>query len=109
MSDGGSQGGYIVFMYDKNNKSAPIAWNSSKLNIVSCSAVAAETLAFSDGCDAAFFIQSLLKENIFMTSSCHISIQGFTNNQSVDDAVKTKNLTLDQHLGVHEMTEMRDV
>ena len=109
LPDGGSHGGYIVFICDKNNKSAPIAWNSSKLNIVSHSTLAAETLAFSDGCDTAFFIQILLKENIFMTSSCHTSIQVFTNNQRLHDAVKTKNLNLDQHLGVHEMTEMRDV
>ena len=56
LPDSGSHGGYIVFICDKNNKSGPIAWNSSKLNIVSLSTLAAETLAFSDECDTAFFI-----------------------------------------------------
>ena len=40
-------------------------------------------LALSDGCNTAFFIQSLLKENFFTTSSSHISIQAFTDSQSM--------------------------
>ena len=30
LPDGGSEGGYIVFICDKNNKSTPIACNSTK-------------------------------------------------------------------------------
>ena len=103
-----SQGGYIVFICNKNNKSTPIARNSSKLKRVSHSTIAAEMLALSDGCNTTFFIQSLLKENIFMTSSCHISIQAFTDNQSLHDAVKTTNLIPDKCLQV-ELSALREM
>ena len=103
-----SQGEYIVFICDKNNKWTPIAWNSSKLKRVSRSTLAAEMQPLSDGCDTAFFIQSMLKENIFTTSSFHINIQASTDNQSLHDAVKTTNLTLAQRLQV-ELSALREM
>ena len=99
-------------MCDKNNKSVPITHthNSSKLKNVSCLTLAAEMLALADGCDTILFTQSLLKENIFTTSSCHFNIQAFTDNQSLHDAVKTTNLTLDRYLRVElsALTDMHD-
>ena len=103
-----SQGEYIVFICDKKNKWTPIVWNSSKLKRVSRTTLAAEMQHLSDGWDTAFFIQSMLKENIFTTSSFHINIQAFTDNQSLHDAVKTANLTLDQRLQV-ELSALREM
>lgn len=62
--NGGSQGGYLVFICDKNKKSMPIAWSSNKLKRVYHSALAAENLTLSDGCNFAFFMKNLVKENM---------------------------------------------
>lgn len=62
--NGGSQGGYLVFICDKNKKSMPIAWSFNKLKRVYHSALAAENLTLSDGCNIAFFMKNLVKENM---------------------------------------------
>ena len=43
LPDGGSQGGYTVFLCDKFSSSVPIAWNSTRLKRVNRSTFAAET------------------------------------------------------------------
>ena len=55
----GSQGGYIVFLFEKFENSAPIAWNSTRLKCKTRSTLAAETIALTDGCDTALFIANL--------------------------------------------------
>lgn len=62
--NGGSQGGYLVFICDKNKKSMPIAWCFNKLKRVYHSALAAENLTLSDGCNIAVFMKNLVKENM---------------------------------------------
>ena len=56
LPNGGSQGGQIVFLCDKYQRSSPIGWNSSRLRRVVRSALGAETLSFCDGCELAFYI-----------------------------------------------------
>ena len=67
----GSQGGDIVFLWNKFSKSAPIAWDSIRLKHVARSSLAAETLALMDGCDTAFFIANLITDKL--TNSNNLS------------------------------------
>ena len=92
LPDGGSQGGYIVFLCDKFSNSALIAWNSTRLKRVTRSILAAETLALTDGCDIAFFIANLITDTLQVQT---ISVTALTDNQSLHDAIKTSKLTLD--------------
>ena len=80
----------------------------NKLKVLCCLTIAAETLALSDGCDTAVFIQSLVKEIIYTTRPDHVNIQAFTDNQSLHDAVKTTNLILERHLQV-EVSVLREM
>ena len=61
---GGSQGGQIIFLCDKDNQCSPFSWRSTKLRQVVRSALAAETLSMCDGLDLALFL-SQLTGNIF--------------------------------------------
>ena len=58
--DGASQGAYLVFVQGESGKVAPISWQSKKLNRVTKSPLASETLALCDGADAGYLIASHL-------------------------------------------------
>ena len=60
LPDGGSQGGYIVFLCNKFSNLAPIAWNLTRLKHVTRSTLTAETLALMDRWVTAFFLANLI-------------------------------------------------
>ena len=102
--DGCSQGGYLVFLADKNNTSCPISWKSNKLRQVVRSTLAAEILAFLDGTDSAFFIHQLAAES----SLIHPFSQTitYTENKSLNDSTNMTTQKADQRLQV-EMSAIR--
>lgn len=105
LPDGGSQGGYIIFLCDKFSKSVPLAWNSTRLKRVTRSILAAETLALTDGCDTAFFIANLITDiGLYKT----IPITALTDNQSLSDTIRTTKPTLDSRLRV-EISALREM
>ena len=60
LADGGSQGGYIVFLTDPEmNMCHPLSWSSKRIRLVVKSTLAAGTLALQDGLDDAFYIMEL--------------------------------------------------
>ena len=88
LQNGESQAGFLVFLSDKFNNIAPFAWSLTKLKRVARSTLAAETLAFSDGCDMCFLIASLAKEMISKCSK-YIRIEGCTDNHSLCETLNT--------------------
>ena len=62
LKNGGSQGAFIIFLYE--NKYAPIAWTSRKLKQVVKSTLSAETLALEESLETCFMVKSLLVELI---------------------------------------------
>ena len=105
LPDGGSQGGYIIFLCDKFSKSVPLAWNSTRLKCVTRSTLAAETLALTDGCDTTFFIANLITDiGLYKT----IPIAALTDNQSLNDTIKATKPTLDRRLRV-EISALREM
>ena len=95
LPDGGSQGGYIVFLCDKLSNSIPIAWSLTRFKHVTRSTLAAKTLALTDGCDTAFLITNLITDILQIQT---ISVTSRTDSQSLHDTIKTSNLTLDCRL-----------
>ena len=49
LSDGGSQGGDVIFLVDKHNKSNRLGWQSKHIKHILRSTLAAETIAVMDG------------------------------------------------------------
>ena len=60
--DGGSQGGYIIFLVGSYDKDIPIAWQSKRVRRVVKSTLAAETVAMVDMAEACIFYRKLQLE-----------------------------------------------
>ena len=106
LEDGSSQGGVIVFIQGKDNMIAPIIWQSKKLDKVTKSPLASETLALGEAADAGLLVSSLLQEiyglAVFPPVHC------FTDNDSLVSTLKTANLVSDRSLRV-EMSRLRQM
>ena len=73
LGDGHSQGSYIIFLSD-NHHLYPIAWKSNKLKRVARSTLATETLAFTDGCDAAYTLLKMAQETNLVKEDCYLNL-----------------------------------
>ena len=62
LTDGGSQGGYVLFWVGSKNEYMPIAWQSKCCRRVVNSILAAKTLAMVDMLEACLFYRQLLLE-----------------------------------------------
>ena len=62
LPNGGSQGGYIIFLEDNKGRCCPVEWRSNKIKRVVRSALAAESLACDDVTDACVFWAGALCE-----------------------------------------------
>lgn len=105
LDDGGSQGGQIVFLKDKSDRSCPISWRSTRVRRVARSTLAAESLAFADGIDTASFVQHLAAE--FQMTKPNTPIVGITDSRSLYDAANTSTQVSDRRLRV-EISAIRD-
>ena len=105
LPDGGSQGGYIIFLNDKCNSVVPLSWNSTRLRHVALSTLDAETLPMSDAYDSTIFLSNLTEELTKSQKQTNITI--LTDNQSHFETLKTTKATLDCHLGV-EISVLRE-
>ena len=61
LHDGGSRGGYLIFVSD-GLRSAPLDWSSHRLKRVARSTLAAEAQALLDGISGAMYYRQLLME-----------------------------------------------
>ena len=86
LPDGGSQEGHLVLLADSSNFCCPIAWTSNKAKRIVCLTLAAETLAWNDGSDSAFYIAQLFC-SIFPAGIQKPKILTLTINQSAINAI----------------------
>ena len=97
LDDGSSQGGFIIFVgYEE--KLAPICWSSKKLERVTKSPLASETLALSEAADAGVLVSAMLQE-IFKFSRLPKVICR-TDNASLVDTLHSSNLVTDRRLRI---------
>ena len=95
LSDGGSQGGFLIFLYNENtNCLIPIQWQSKRIKRIVRSALAAECLALQDGVDAAYLIRELIKEIKGVT----LKITAMTDSKSLFDAINSTKSVEDKRL-----------
>ena len=97
LSDGGSQGGFIIFLCDKNCTCCPISWSSTRIKRVVKSTLAAEILSLGEATDNAYLIANLSCEIIYSGQSLPDGISR-TDNKSVSEAVHTTNAVSDKRL-----------
>ena len=105
LSDGGSQGGHIIFLCDVNENCTPISWTSARIKRVVRSTLAAETLAMSEGCNSALYCSNLLG-NLANKSSKLINV--LTDNKSLYDSIYSRRPTTDKRLCI-EISALREM
>ena len=105
VSNGYDQGIYIVYPTDQYNKSCPVSWKFTKLRQVSRSTLAAETLAFTEGTDAADFISQLGEESKLVSPPTQVNT---TDHQSLYDSASTASQIADKRLRA-EMSAIKEV
>ena len=105
---GNSQGAHVVFLADDNNQSCPVSWSSNKVKRVVRSTLAAETLAFTEAADTAFFIRKLIMEILMIKSETEVAIVCLTDSQSLFETIGTSHQTSDRRLRV-EVSAIREM
>lgn len=109
LTDGGSQGGYILFLVGNNNKYMTIAWQSKLIRRVVKSTLAAETLAMVDMSEACLFYRKLLLELLQLKDETeNIKIICKTDNSCLYDSVHSSTQILDKRLRI-EMAILREM
>ena len=109
LKDGGSQGGYVIFMTDGLMVS-PIAWQSKRIKRVVKSTLAAETLALVEASEASLWIQCVIKEVL----NEELSAECFTDSKSLYEASYSMTNLLDKRLRIdiaiiREMLEKKEI
>ena len=106
LGDGSSQGGYVIFVEGSNRKIIPMCWQSKKLNRVTKSPLASETLALAEAADAAFLVSKMLQE-VFQLETAP-EIECLTDNASLTATIKTSTTVTDKRLRV-DIARLREM
>ena len=106
LPNGGSQGGYIIFLCDKYGRCSPISWCSRRIKRVARSTLSAETQAAVEALDAAYLMKKFI--GTILDRSLKVTLR--TDNKSLFDAIRTTNLSQDKRLRVDlaALREMND-
>ena len=109
LTDGGSQGGYIIFLVGSNDKYMPIVWQSKRVRRVVKSTLAAETLAMVDMAEACIFYRKLLLEILQVKDNIdNIKIFCKTDNSCLYDSAHSSTQIQDKRLRI-EMAILREI
>ena len=113
--DGGSQGGYVIFLQGKNGNYLPVSWQSKRVKRVVKSTLAAETLAMVDAAEAAVYYRKFILEILGMDDSIkNVPIVCCTDNSSLYDAAHSSTQIEDKRLRIEiailrEMLNKREI
>ena len=99
LSNGGSQGGYIIFLCGHENNCVPLNWQSKRIRRVVRSSLAAETLALSDALDDAVYMMKLFLEIMF-NNYYKISIEIVIDNKSLYESLFSKKNVIEKCLRI---------
>ena len=113
LPDEGSQGGFIIFLCDKDGTFSPIHWQSKKIKGIFKSTLVVECLALQESAETAFYIKTILCE-ILNINQQDITIECYTDNKSLVDSVHSsktlqdKKLIIDMAI-VKEMLQKKEI
>ena len=92
LPDGGSQGGFIIFLSDNDGNCSPVHWQSRKLRRVVNSTLAAECLALQEAAEHGVYLKTVMQE-ILGDRISDIPVDCYTDNKSLEDSLySTKTL-----------------
>ena len=106
LSDGSSQGAFIVFILGADGLIAPVLWQSKKLERVTKSPLASEASAVAEAADAALFVSSMLCD--ILKDSRMRTVHCYTDNRSLVDTLKSTKMPNDRKLRV-DLSRLREM
>ena len=86
LPNGGSQGGFVLFLVDDRGNRCPIFWQTRRLKRVVKSTLAAETMALLEGAEAAIYILGMVNK---VLGDNNITITCITDNKSLCNALES--------------------
>ena len=104
LSDGGSQGGFIIFLKDVNGNRCPLHWQSRKVRRVVKSTLSAEALALLDGAETAVYLGKMLQELTRNICKVHCMVD----NKSLYDTIYSSKSVEDKRLRI-DIAVLRDM
>jgi hypothetical protein len=107
LDNGGSQGGYVVFIVDRCGRKCPVTWQSRRVRRVVKSTLAAETLALLDSSEAGVYIGRLLAGILNVPTSV-FPVKCFVDNRSLVDALYSTKAVEDKYLRIN-VAVLRDM
>ena len=98
MSEGGSQGGYIIFLSDAfGNKINPIAWQSHRIKRIVNSTLTAEAIELIEASEKAYWIRCIIND-IFPTIT--IPVICLKDSKTLYHAAKSSKQIADKRLSI---------
>jgi len=104
LDDGGSQGGYLIFLTDGESRRALISWQSKRIRRVVKSTLAAESLALLDAAQAGVYITHMIKEILGVQPV----IRCYVDNKSLVEALHSTKSVEDKHLRI-DIAALKDL
>ena len=104
LPDGSSQGGFVIFLKDQDNKRCPIFWQSRKIRRVVKSTLSAETLALLDCAEASVYLARILLE----ITGYNLKVNCVIDNKSLFDALHSSHCLEDRRLRI-DIAVLRDM
>ena len=89
-----------MFLADQHNNCNLFSWQSKRLKRIVGSTLSAETLAMSEGIEAALYVSAVYSDMVFNDSSRKLPLQVLADNKSLQNALKSSNYFLDRRLRV---------
>ena len=109
LSDGGSQGGHIIFLVGSNNEYFPLSWQSRRIRRLCKSTQAAETLALVDLAEACVYYRKFILDFLGIKDIVrNIPITCKTDNNGLYDSIHSSTQILDKRLRL-EMGILREM
>ena len=84
LPNGGSQGGFVIFLCDHLDNASLIQWQSKRIRRVAKSMLAAECLALEDAVDAGFYLKCVVTELLGLAPE-NIELRCYIDNKSLYD------------------------
>ena len=106
LDQGGSQGGFIIFLFS-DGKNMPVIWKSNKIRRVARSTITAETLALLDAIDCVIFVRKFLQTLLKLDSEC-IPAYCFIDSKSLAETVLSNSAVLEKRLRI-DIAAIREV
>ena len=111
LPDGGSQGGYLIFLVGEGGVANLISWQSRRLRRVARSTIAAETLAAVEGCESSSLLSTQIAEVMNIPK---IPITIVTDNESLANAVRSTTSVEEKRLridisAIREMLNTKEI